>query len=135
MITFEYDDKGLINKVLLRNGDTEVTHFRTYMYDDNGNVKEENFYSYLFIPEGTGPKHLWKTTFEYDSYFNPYKIFAQSGYPGLNTNLNNVTKSQTTNYDPAPGLQAISTSETSYEYNGRTRFPIRVINGEEFIYQ
>lgn len=134
-ITYIYDDKGLINKVLLHNSDSEVTHFRTYLYDDNGNVKEENFYSYLFIPAGTGPKHLWKTTFEYDSYFNPYKIFEQSGYPGLNTNLNNVTKSHTTNYNPSPGLEAVSASETSYEYNRRTRFPIRVINGEEFIYK
>jgi len=133
--TFEYNDNYLIFKELLHDGDNVVTQFRTYQYDPNGNVIEEDYYTYLFIPEGTGPKHLSKTTFEYDSYLNPYKIFKQSGGPGLYTNLNNIIKTKTINYDPAPGLDAVSISETSYEYNQKTKYPIRVINGEEFIYE
>jgi len=133
--TFEYNDNYLISKELLHDGDNVVTQFRTYQYDPNGNVIEEDYYTYLFIPEGTGPKHLSKTTFEYDSYLNPYKIFEQSGSPGLYTNLNNIIKTKIINYDPIPGLDAVSISETSYEYNQKTKYPIRVINGEEFIYE
>jgi hypothetical protein len=133
--SFEYNSNNLISKELLMNSDAEVTQFRTYQYDLNGNVIEENYYSYLFIPEGTGPKHLSKTTFEFDSYLNPYKIFEKANRPGLFSNLNNIIKSTTINYDPVPGLPATTTSQTSYEYNEKTRYPIRVINGEEFIYE
>jgi hypothetical protein len=134
MNTFEYNSNSLIEKILLHDGNAEVTQFRTYQYDSNNNVIEEDYYSYLFIPEGTGPKQISKTTFEFDSYLNPYKIFEKSGGPGLFSNLNNIIKSKTTNYDPVPGLQATITSTTSYEYNEKTRYPVKVINGEEFIY-
>jgi hypothetical protein len=133
--TFEYNDNNMISKGLLYNSDNEVTQFRTYQYDSNGNVTEEDYYTYLFITSGTGPKHLSKTTFEYDSFFNPYKIFERSGNPGISTNTNNIIKTKTVNYDPAPGMDAISESETSYEYNYETGYPERVINGEEFIYE
>jgi hypothetical protein len=133
--TFEYNDNGLISKELLHDRDNVVTQFRTYEYDSNGNVIEEDYYTYLFIPEGTGPKHLSKITYEYDSYLNPYKIFEQLGSPGLYTNLNNIIKRKTINYDPAPGIDAESISEFAYEYNEKTKYPIKVINGEEFIYE
>jgi hypothetical protein len=133
--TFEYNGDNMISKELLYNSDDEVTQFRTYQYDSNGNVIEEDYYTYLFIPSGTGPKHLSRTTFEYDSFFNPYKIFEQSGNPGISTNRNNIIKTRTINYDPAPGIDAISESETSYEYNYETGYPIRVKDGEEFIYE
>ena len=132
--TFEYNDNNQISKVLLYNDENEVTQFWTYLYDSDNNVIEENYYTYLFIPVGTGPKHLTKTTYQHDSFSNPYKIFEQSGNPGINTNKNNIIKTKTINYDPAPGLPAVSESETSYEYNHVTGYPIRVINGEEFIY-
>jgi len=133
--TFEYNDNGLISTELLHDGDNVLTQFRTYVYDSNGNVVEEDYYSYLFIPEGTGPKHLSKITYEYDSYLNPYKIFEQLGSPGLYTNLNNIIKRKTINYDPSPGIDAVSISESTYEYNEETKYPTRVINGEEFIYE
>lgn len=133
--TFEYNDNNLISKELLYNSDNVVTQFRTYQYDSNSNVVEEDYYSYLFIPSGTGPKHLSRITFEYDSFFNPYKIFEQSGNPGISTNRNNIIKTKTINYDPVPGIDANSESTTSYEYNFETGYPERVINGEEFIYE
>jgi hypothetical protein len=135
IITFEYNANNLIEKLLLHDGDAELTQFRTFQYDSDGNVIEEDYYSYLFIPEGTGPKHLSKKTFEFDSYFNPYKIFEKSSGPGLFTNKNNITKSTTINYDPVPGQDPTTTSQISYEYNERTRYPTRVIGGEEFIYE
>jgi hypothetical protein len=135
IITFEYNANNLIERLLLHDGDAELTQFRTYQYDSDGNVIEEDYYSYLFIPEGTGPKHLSKTTFEFDTYLNPYKIFEKSSGPGLSTNKNNITKSTTINYDPVPGQDPTTTSQISYEYNERTRYPTRVIGGEEFIYE
>jgi hypothetical protein len=133
--TFEYSDNNLISKELLYNSDNEVTQFRTYLYDSNGNVIEEDYYTYLFITSGTGPRHLSKITYEYDSFYNPYKIFEQAGNPGINTNTNNIIKTKSINYEPSPGIPAVSESTTSYEYNFETGFPIRVINGEEFIYE
>jgi hypothetical protein len=133
--TFEYNNNNLISKELLHNSDNEVTQFWSYNYDSNGNVTEKDYYSYLFIPSGTGPKHLSKITFEYDSFFNPYKIFERSGNPGISTNTNNIIKTRTVNYDPVPGMDANSESTTSYEYNYETGYPERVVNGEEFIYE
>ncbi len=133
--TFEYNDNNLISKALLYNSDNVVTQFRTYLYDSESNVIEEDYYSYLFIPSGTGPKHLSKITFEYDSFFNPYKIFEQSGSPGISTNRNNIIKRKTINYNQVPGIDSNSESTTSYEYNYETGYPKRVINGEEFIYE
>jgi hypothetical protein len=132
---FEYNDNNLISKILLYNSDNEVTQFRTYLYDSNNNVIEEDYYTYLFITSGASPKHMAKITFEYDSFRNPYKIFEQGGNPGIYSNTNNIIKTQTVHYEPSPGVPAFSETTTSYEYNHDTGFPVRVINGEEFIYE
>lgn len=132
---FEYNDKNLISKILLYNGDNEVTKFSTYLYDSNNNVIEEDYYTYLFITSGAVPKHLFKITFRYDSFHNPYKIFEQGGNPGINSNSNNIIKTITVHYEPSPGVPAYSETTTSYEYNLETGFPVRVIDGEEFIYE
>jgi hypothetical protein len=132
--TFEYDSKDRISKVLLHDGNEVVTQFSTFLYDSHGNVTEENSYSYLFIPEGTGPTHLSKATFEYDSYLNPYSVFRQTGRPGIDSNPNNIIKIKSYNLEPVPGVKDFNESETSYEYNYKTGCPVRVINGEEFIY-
>jgi hypothetical protein len=132
--TFEYNDNNLISKELLYNEVNEVTQFRTYLYDSDGNVTEENYYSNILITQGAAPEHISNTTYQYDSFSNPYRIFGQSGYPGIYTNKNNITKITTVNYNPAPGLPANTVSETAYEYNLSTGYPVRVKNGEEFIY-
>jgi hypothetical protein len=75
------------------------------------------------------------TTFEYDSYLNPYFVFRQSSNPGINTNRNNIIKSNTHNYEPSPGIDEFSKTIREYEYNTLTGYPVRVINGEEFIYE
>lgn len=133
--TFEYNDKNLIYKEILHNGSDEVTQFRIYNYDNNGNVIEEDYYSYLFIQDQSSPKHLLKTTYEYDSYFNPYRIFKQIGRPGVYTNLNNILKTEVFNYDPSPGIDSISIFENSFEYNSSTGYPIKTDKGIEYIYQ
>ena len=132
--TFEYDLNNRISKVLLHDGNAVVTQFSTYIYDTNGNVTEENSYSYLFIPAGTEPTHLSKGTFEYDSYSNPYSLFKQTGRPGINSNPNNIIKTKTYNLAPPPGIAGFYESETTYQYNYETGYPVKVINGEEYIY-
>jgi len=134
MRTFEYSDNNLISKVLLHDNDSTVTQEYTYKYDNNGNVIEENYLTWLFIPAGTGPKLLITITFEYDSYLNPYSIFKQSADPGISTNLNNIIKTKTHNWDPSQKLVEFAESVTSYEYDFSTGYPVKVINGEEFIY-
>jgi hypothetical protein len=132
--TFEYDSNYRISKVLLQDGNEVVTQFSTFLYDNKGNVTEENSYSCLFIPAGTDPTHLSKVTFEYDAYLNPYSVFKQSGSPGINSNPNNIIKFKTYNLVHTPGIDDFYESETAYEYNWQTGYPVRVINGEEFIY-
>jgi hypothetical protein len=132
---FEYNDKNLISKMLLYNSDNEVTQFNTYLYDSNNNVIEEDYWTYLFITSGASPKHMAKITFEYDSFRNPYKIFEQGGNPGIYTNTNNIIKTKSIHYESAPGIPAYSETTTSYEYNPDTGFPVRVIDGEEYIYE
>jgi hypothetical protein len=131
----EYNDKNEISKELLEDIDGEVNQFRTYLYDLNGNVIEEDYFTNIFIPAGTGPKQMSRITYEYDSFNNPFKIFIQSGNPGIHTNKNNIIKIKTINYDPSPGIQTLSESTTSYEYNLTTGLPTKVVNGEEYIYE
>jgi len=132
--TFEYDSNNMISKILLHDGNEVVTQFSTFIYDNNGNVTEENSYSYLFIPAGTGPTHLSKGTFEYDSFKNPYSVFKQTGRPGISSNPNNIIKTRTYNFVHTPGIGDFYESTTMYQYNYETGYPIKVINGEEFIY-
>jgi hypothetical protein len=132
--SFEYDSNNRISKVLLQDGNSVVTQFSTFNYDNIGNVIEENSYSYLFIPAGTGPTHLSKVTFEYDSYINPYSVFKHTGRPGINSNPNNIIKTKTYNFVLTPGIDDVYESTTAYQYNYETGYPVKVINGEEFIY-
>jgi hypothetical protein len=132
--SFEYDSNNRISKVLLQDGNAVVTQFSTFIYDNNGNVIEENSYSYVFKPAGIGPTHIHKGTFEYDSYINPYSVFKHSGRPGINSNPNNIIKTKTYNFVLNPGIVDVSESTTAYQYNFETGYPIKVINGEEFIY-
>jgi hypothetical protein len=135
MRSFEYDNNNMISRILLHNSDSTVTQIYTFSYDNNGNVIEWNYLTYLFIPAGTGPKLLSSTTYQYDSYLNPYSVFKQSGYPGINTNRNNIIKTITHNYEPSPGISGFLESTTAYEYNTQTGYPVKVIGGEEFIYE
>lgn len=135
MTTYEYNDNNMISIAFLHDSDSAVTQFWTYRYDTNRNVIEENYYTYLFILSGTGPKHLNRTNYEYDSYFNPFTIFKHTGRPGIYTNTNNIIKTKTFNYEPTPGIDDYSEYETSYEYNYESGYPLRVKGGEEYIYE
>ncbi len=133
MRTFEYDNNK-VSKILLHDSDSTVTQFITYSYDKNGNVSEEVGYSYLFIPAGSEPIHLYKANFEYDAFQNPFKIFSQTVNPGIYTNTNNLIKSISTNFQETPGIPDQSVSEFSYEYDLDLGYPVRSNEGEEYVY-
>lgn len=134
ILTFEYDKNDRISKVLMHDDNEVLTQYSTYIYDSKGNVIEKNSYTYLFIPAGPGPKHLSRAEYEYDTYKNPYSVFYQSGWPGLHTNPNNIIKIRTYNLFSIPGIDDNNESTIEYRYNQITRYPVKVINGEEFIY-
>jgi hypothetical protein len=134
MRTFEYDSNNKISKILLQQNDSTVNQLITYQYDTRGNVTEENGYSYLFLPAGSEPTHLYKSTFEYDNYLNPFSIFSNTGSPGINSNLNNITKVLTISYLDTPGLPEQSQYIFSYEYDPDLHFPVKSSEGSEYVY-
>lgn len=124
--TFEYNNEGLISKELFQFGENPTSRTKTFLYDSNGNVIEEEEWI-------VGPKHT-KTTFEYDSFLNPYIILKQTGSPGTNTNKNNIVKIKTFDFNPSLGMDSTRLLQISYEYNIETGYPTKKIRGEEFIY-
>jgi hypothetical protein len=134
MRTYEYNNSNLVSKILLHDSDSTVTQFITYQYDDKGNVSEENGYSYLFIPSGSEPSHLYKATFEYDNYFNPFMIFSNTGIPGINSNINNIIKMVSISYQDTPGLINPTQSDFTYKYDSDLHYPVKSSDGSEFVY-
>jgi hypothetical protein len=134
MRKFEYDDNNKISKTLLYDNDSLLTQYVTFQYDSRGNVSEENGYSYLFLPEGSEPSHLYKSTFEYDNYLNPFTIFSGTGSPGIYSNINNITKVLSISYQETPGLPGQSQYVFSYEYDPDLHYPVKSSEGSEYVY-
>ncbi len=131
MISLEYVGDRIV-KYNLQNEQNIVTQFYTYEYDGKGNVLNEKQYSYLFAV-GSKPNLIRETSFKYDDKNNPFKIYKHLGHPGIYTNTNNVTESNSVLYEEVPGTDKFSTSKTTYEYN-RNGYPIKVNNDEEYKY-
>ena len=84
-------------------------------------------YSYIFI-DGPGPELVRETTYKYDDKKNPFRIFKDTGSPGLYTNMNNVIETNSTLYLDVPGIDKYTTNTTSYEYNEKG-YPVKEISG------
>jgi len=134
MRSFEYDGNNRISKDLLHDRNGAVTQYYTYIYDKRGNVLEENYYSYILVDDGNPPEHIMKNVFQYDSFKNPFNIFSQTASPGIYSNTNNIIKIKSYNYTNTPGVQSYSETQYVFDYNHQTGFPVRVIDGEEYIY-
>lgn len=134
MRSFEYNENNQIMKAILHDRNGVVTQYYTYLYDKNGNVLEEKNYSYLLVAEGNAPKLTMTNTFKYDSYNNPFNVFSQTASPGINTNTNNIIKTISCNYIDTPASPKYSESGYVFEYNLRTGYPVRLKDGEEYIY-
>ena len=65
---------------------------------------------------------------------NPYNASSKLLIPGINTNLNNITKVTNTIHMPAnQGPDNVQTTETAYEYNAQG-YPLSVNGNVTFVY-
>jgi hypothetical protein len=103
-----------------------------YLYDENGNMIKESKY---YVPS-TGIAELWTTTeYEFDNMHNPFQAFKRLMTPGKPTNTNNITKETYTIYfEVDPGVQKVSVSNTTYEYDNNG-YPIKVNGEAEYQYK
>lgn len=134
MTSFEYDGDNIV-KWNLHNSADVITQFYAYEYDNNSNVIKEKQYSYLFVA-GPEPELIRETTYKYDSKNNPFRIYKETGTPGLYTNTNNIIETSSTLYLDTPGIDKYTTSKTNYDYNEKG-FPVKVTIGTtvyEYVY-
>jgi len=130
MQTFEYEGSFIV-KVNWHAPEGHITQFDVYTYDVRGNVANDKYYSNLF---GSEEELISETSYKYDSYKNPYRIFSMLGYPGLYMNTNNIIETSLTRHSDVPGFDKYSISETTYKYNN-DGYPIKEITEDsEFEY-
>ncbi|MFC0876975.1 hypothetical protein ACE01N_10280 [Saccharicrinis sp. FJH2] len=122
--SFEFIDGKIVTRNI-HNENGEITQFNVYEYDENWNVKNEKYYSYLST-ESTQPKLISEKSFKFDNKKNPFKILNELGSPGLFTNSNNIIETNLIRHEEVPGFEKYSTSTTSYEYN-QNDYPIKVL--------
>ena len=124
--TFEYNGLNIVkvNVYDPSTGNTSLVY--EYTYDNRGNIIKEKYFS---------PNELIsEKSYKYDKYKNPYQIFSMTGYPGMNTNANNIIETNLTRHYETPGFDKYSTSKNTYQYN-ENGYPVKVNeNGNEFEY-
>lgn len=128
---FSYDANGRISRETLL-WDNIVLGFIDYLYDNNGNLIKESFYS--LTSAGT-PELSTTTQYEFDNNKNPYRSFYRLMTPGIHTNLNNIIK-ETLTIRSADGKlpDKVQVTTTSYTYDTRG-YPVRKNDTVEFIYE
>jgi hypothetical protein len=131
MQTFEYEG-SYIKKVNLHEPKGQITSYRVYTYDKHGNVTNEKYFSCNFSSDY---KLISETSFLYDNYKNPYRIFNILGSPGLFANVNNIIETNTIRHEDVAGFDKYSSSKTTYQYN-KDGYPIKEITeNSEFEYK
>ena len=91
---YEFNDNR-VAKINVFNPQNQLTHYYTFLYDNNDNVLEEGYY---YMQDGTDAILQTRILYEYDDKLNPLKVFAVEGTPGINTNQNNIIRQTTINY-------------------------------------
>ena len=125
MQTFKYEG-SLMAQVNFHDPTGKLTQYRVYTYDDFGNVVNEKYYSNVVRPN----EFISETSYKYDHYKNPYRIFCILGSPGLLMNVHNIIETNSTLYLDVPGTNQYSTGKNTYQYNNNG-YPVKVIeNGE-----
>lgn len=128
MYSSEYEfTNDKVTKINLFNPQGQLTQFYTYLYDDNGNVLQEENY---FVQDGTDTILQTRKLSEYDNKKNPFSIFAVEGTPGISTNKNNITKETTIYYYDEE--EQTYTVNYIYDYND-LGYPVKA-NNLEYIY-
>ena len=129
--TLEYEGAAISRRNIL-NAEGEVAQYRTYEYDNRGNVKRELYYSSASSSEFVLANEF---TYEYDDKNNPFSVLRALGNPGLWTNPNNIVGRKTISYRIVPGTETSTESTTKYLYNP-LNYPVKVISDDsEFAYR
>jgi hypothetical protein len=127
---FTYGTSNRISKQTMY-WDNAATGYIDYSYDSKGNLTREALYN---VP-ATGAAELITTTdYVFDNELNPYKASSKLLIPGINTNVNNITKVTNTIHMAAnQGPDNIQVTETLYEYNAQG-YPLSLNGNVTFVY-
>jgi hypothetical protein len=111
---FSYDNNNRINKQMMY-WESNATGYIEYSYDTKGNLITESLYN---LPSPGVAELITTTQYVYDNQQNPFNSFRQLMLPGINTNVNNITKeTHTLNSKTDQASDKIQIAENTYEYN------------------
>jgi hypothetical protein len=112
---FTYGPNNKITKQILYWKNKEIGYI-DYSYDGKGNLVKEILYDYV---PSTGAAEISSTTlYEFDNKINPYKSFGSLMIPGIETNVNNITKeTYTIHMSAAQGGDKELITRMTYTYN------------------
>jgi hypothetical protein len=127
---FSYDASNRITRQIVYWENVE-TGYTDYLYDTKGNLVKESLYS---LP-ATGAAELSTTTeYVFDNQLNPFKSFSRLVTPGINTNINNITKeTYTIHPNGTTGTAKMQVAATTYTYNVKG-YPVSKNNNIAFVY-
>lgn len=128
---FVYDAKGRISrqKLLWNRG---IVGYIDYLYDTGGNLVKETLYS---ITSSGLPELSTTTQYEFDNYYNPFRVLYRLMTPGINTNMNNIVRETLTiHFKPGEGTDIVHVTNNTYTYN-RMGYPVRKNGIIEYLYE
>ena len=89
----------------------------------------------LNIPSPGVVELITTTQYVYDNQQNPFKSFKQLMLPGINTNVNNISKeTYTINSKNDQASDKIQITQNTYEYNANG-FPVSKNGNVKYIYK
>jgi hypothetical protein len=128
---FSYDNNNRINKQMMYWENNE-TGYIDYSYDEKGNLITESLYN---IPSPGTAELITTTQYVYDNQQNPFKSFKQLMLPGINTNVNNISKeTYTLNSKNDQASDKIQITQNTYQYNA-SGFPVSKNGNVKYIYK
>jgi hypothetical protein len=128
---FTYDDNNRINKQMMY-WESNETGYIDYSYDEKGNLITESLFN---IPSPETAELITTTQYAYDNQQNPFKSFKQLMLPGINTNVNNISKlTYTINSKTDQASDKIQITENTYEYNANG-FPVSKNGNVKYVYK
>ena len=128
---YSYDNNNRITKQMMYWENTE-TGYINYSYDEKGNLITESLFN---IPSPGVAELITTTQYAYDNQLNPFKSFKQLMLPGINTNVNNITKeTYTINSKNDQASDKIQITENTYQYNA-SGYPVSKNGNIKYIYK
>jgi hypothetical protein len=128
---FSYDNNNRINKQMMY-WESNATGYIEYSYDTKGNLVTESLYN---LPSSGVAELITTTQYVYDNQQNPFKSFSKLMLPGINTNVNNISKlTYTINSKTDQAPDKIQITENTYEYNANG-FPVSKNGNVKYVYK